>query len=37
MREEIGRVMRFSGPRMMFGHPILALRHVIVQRMRKGI
>jgi len=32
MREEIGRVMRFSGPRMMFGHPILALRHVVAQR-----
>lgn len=29
MREEIRKVMRFSGPRMMFHHPVLALRHVI--------
>ena len=29
MREKIRAVMRFSGPRMLFYHPILALRHVI--------
>lgn len=29
MREKIRAVMRFSGPWMLFYHPILALRHVI--------
>lgn len=29
MREKIRAVMRFSGPRMLFHHPIQALRHVI--------
>lgn len=28
-REEIRRVMRFSGPRMIFHHPILAIKHAI--------
>ncbi len=27
-RERIREVMRFSGPRMLFHHPILAIRHV---------
>ncbi len=29
MREKIRMVMRFSGPRMIFYHPILAIRHLI--------
>ena len=29
MREKIREVMRFSGPRMIFSHPIMAIRHVI--------
>lgn len=29
MREKIRNVMRFSGPRMLFVHPIMAIRHVI--------
>lgn len=29
MREKIRRVMRFSGPRMFFYHPIAALRYLI--------
>ena len=29
MRQKIKEVMRFSGPRMMKYHPILALKHVI--------
>ena len=29
MREKIRTVMRFSGPRMLFVHPIMAIRHVI--------
>ncbi len=27
-REKIREVMRFSGPRMLFHHPVLAIRHV---------
>ena len=29
MREKIRQVMRFSGPRMIFHHPVMAIRHVI--------
>ena len=29
MREQIRAVMRFSGPRMLFVHPVMAIRHVI--------
>ena len=29
MRERIKKVMRFSGPRMIFYHPILAVSHLI--------
>ena len=29
MREKIREVMRFSGPRMLFHHPVMAVRHVI--------
>ncbi len=29
MRQKIREVMAFSGPRMIFYHPILAIRHVI--------
>jgi hypothetical protein len=29
MREKIREVMRFSGPRMIFHHPITAIRHVM--------
>ena len=29
MRERIRIVMRFSGPRMLFVHPVAAIRHVI--------
>jgi len=32
MRRQIGEVMRFAGPRMMFRHPFLAIRHLITQR-----
>ncbi|MDP1991299.1 MAG: nitrous oxide-stimulated promoter family protein [Syntrophales bacterium] len=32
MRKQIGEVMRFSGPRMMFRHPLLAIRHLVTQR-----
>ena len=29
MREKIRAVMRFSGPRMIFTHPVIAVRHVV--------
>lgn len=35
MRERIREVMRFSGPRMMFYHPVMALRHVIESKKEK--
>ncbi|MGN1136403.1 MAG: nitrous oxide-stimulated promoter family protein [Oscillospiraceae bacterium] len=35
MREKIRTVMRFSGPRMIFYHPIMAVRHVIESRKEK--
>lgn len=35
MREKIREVMRFSGPRMLFYHPIMAIRHVMESRKEK--
>lgn len=35
MREKIREVMRFSGPRMIFYHPITAVRHVIESKKEK--
>ena len=35
MREKIRAVMRFSGPRMLLHHPVMALRHVIESRREK--
>lgn len=35
MREKIRAVMRFSGPRMIFSHPIMAIRHVIERKREK--
>lgn len=29
MREKIREVMHFSGPRMLFYHPVMAIRHII--------
>jgi hypothetical protein len=29
MREQVRRVMRFAGPRMLFRHPYLAFMHLI--------
>jgi len=36
MRERIRTVMRFSGPRMMTVHPVMAIRHLIESRIEKG-
>ncbi len=35
MREKIRIVMRFSGPRMIFTHPIIAIRHVVETKREK--
>lgn len=35
MREKIREVMRFSGPRMIFHHPVMAVRHVIESNNEK--
>lgn len=35
MREEIRKVMRFSGPRMVFYHPVMAVRHVLESKKRR--
>lgn len=35
MREKIREVMRFSGPRMIFTHPVAAVRHVIETKREK--
>ena len=35
MREKIREVMRFSGPRMIFTHPIIAIKHVIETKKEK--
>lgn len=40
MREKIRKVMRFSGPRMLLHHPVMAVRHVMEswreEREREG-
>ncbi len=36
-REQIRQVMRFSGPRMVFRHPILAIRHLLDGRKKQPI
>lgn len=35
MREKIRAVMRFSGPRMLLHHPVMAVRHVIETKKEK--
>lgn len=35
MREKIRKVMRYSGPRMIFHHPIMAARHLIETKKEK--
>lgn len=36
MREKIRTVMRFSGPRMVMYHPIMAIRHMVESNMEKS-
>ncbi|MBW8001923.1 MAG: nitrous oxide-stimulated promoter family protein [Planctomycetes bacterium] len=35
MRDKIKQVMRFSGPRMLKSHPILAINHLIKEKTAK--
>ena len=35
MREQIREVMRFSGPRMLLHHPVMAVRHVLESRKER--
>ena len=35
MREKIRAVMRWAGPRMLFVHPVLTIRHLIETRKEK--
>ncbi|MCR4617600.1 MAG: nitrous oxide-stimulated promoter family protein [Lachnospiraceae bacterium] len=35
MREKIRVVMRFSGPRMLMYHPVMAVRHVVLSKREK--
>ena len=38
MRERIRTVMRYAGPRMLYHHPVMAIRHMIAsQRERRRI
>jgi hypothetical protein len=34
MREQVREVMRYSGPRMMWRHPLLALAHLLIDGRR---
>ncbi|MDZ8119396.1 nitrous oxide-stimulated promoter family protein [Pontiella agarivorans] len=36
MRERVKKVMRFSGPRMLMHHPVLAIRHLIRSKRYSG-
>ena len=35
MREQIRKVMRYAGPRMLFHHPVMAIRHVVESQIEK--
>jgi hypothetical protein len=37
MREEVRKIMRYSGLRMVYKHPIAALRHMIDRRRKEPI
>ena len=36
MREQIREVMRFAGPRIIFYHPVAALRHLWYSKIKRG-
>lgn len=35
MRQRIREVMRYAGPRMVFHHPVLAIRHLLDNRKKR--
>ncbi len=35
MRERVRQVMRFSGPRMLLSHPILAILHLLAEKFKR--
>ena len=37
MREKIRRVMRYSGPRIVFYHPVMAMRHVVEMKKEQRL
>ena len=36
MREEIKKVMRYAGPRMIYHHPIMAIRHLLESKKEQS-
>lgn len=32
-RERIRKVMRYSGPRLIFSHPMMAIRHILKEKL----
>ena len=36
MRQRVKEVMRYSGPRMIWHHPVMAIRHLIYNRKPSG-
>lgn len=36
-REAIRQVMRWSGPRMLFHHPVLAVRHLMETKKQRNL
>lgn len=37
MREKIKVVMRYSGPRMLFHHPVMTIRHLVLRLQNKHL
>jgi hypothetical protein len=37
MKKEIKKVMRYAGPRMIYSHPVMALRHILSNKKLKRI
>lgn len=37
LREQITVVMRYAGPRMLYHHPIMAMRHLLKELFSKGL
>jgi hypothetical protein len=37
MKEKVKEVMRFSGPKMLYKHPVLAIAHILKEKRNKSI